>query len=87
MVPLATNGNIDKITNGAIERTPNGAIVGAVVSLSPTGSSLLHTGLSPLTNGIWEIHAVYTCFVCNFKPISARACQMREIKMRHRNVV
>ena len=30
---------------------------------SPTGSALLHTDLSPLTNGIWEIHAGCSCLL------------------------
>ena len=32
-------------------------------SLSSTGSALLRTDLSPLTNGIWEIHAGCSCFL------------------------
>ena len=32
-------------------------------SLSPTGSAILSTDLSPLTNGIWEIHAGCSCFL------------------------
>ena len=32
-------------------------------SLSPTGSALAPTDLSPLTNGIWEIHAGCSCFL------------------------
>ena len=31
--------------------------------LSPTGSALARTDLSPLTNGIWEIHAGCSCFL------------------------
>ena len=34
-----------------------------MISLSPTGSALLRTDLSPLTNGIWEIHAGCSCFL------------------------
>ena len=32
-------------------------------ALSPTGSALARTDLSPLTNGIWEIHAGCSCFL------------------------
>ena len=32
-------------------------------SLSPTGSALLRNALSPLTNGIWEIHAGCSYFL------------------------
>ena len=32
-------------------------------SLSPTGSALARTDLSPLTNGNWVIHAEYSCFL------------------------
>ena len=32
-------------------------------ALSPTGSALLRTDLSPLTNGIWVIHARCSCFL------------------------
>ena len=31
--------------------------------LSPTGSALARTDLSPLTNGNWVIHAEYSCFL------------------------
>ena len=34
-----------------------------VLALSPTGSALARTDLSPLTNGIWEIHAGCSCFL------------------------
>ena len=34
-----------------------------LLTLSPTGSALLRTDLSPLTNGIWEIHAECSCFL------------------------
>ena len=34
-----------------------------VMPLSPTGSALLRTDLSPLTNGIWELHAGCSCFL------------------------
>ena len=33
------------------------------IALSPTGSALARTDLSPLTNGIWEIHAGCSCFL------------------------
>ena len=36
---------------------------GLTDSLSPTGSALARTDLSPLTNGIWEIHAGCSCFL------------------------
>ena len=32
-------------------------------ALSPTGNALARTGLSPLTNGNWVIHAEYSCFL------------------------
>ena len=32
-------------------------------ALSPTGSALARTYLSPLTNGNWVIHAEYSCFL------------------------
>ena len=32
-------------------------------ALSPTGNALSVTDLSPLTNGIWEIHAEYPCLL------------------------
>ena len=32
-------------------------------ALSPTGSALARTDLSPLTNGNWVIHAAYSCFL------------------------
>ena len=32
-------------------------------TLSPTGSALARADLSPLTNGIWEIHAGCSCFL------------------------
>ena len=35
--------------------------------LSPTGSTVIGTGLSSLTNGIWEIHAECYCML----PLSA----------------
>ena len=31
--------------------------------LSPTGSALARTDLSPLTNGNWDIHARCSCFL------------------------
>ena len=34
-----------------------------VDTLSPTGSALARTDLSPLTNGIWEVHAGSSCFL------------------------
>ena len=34
-----------------------------MVPLSPTGSALARTDLSPLTNGNWVIHAEYSCFL------------------------
>ena len=33
------------------------------IALSPTGSALARTDLSPLTNGIWKIHAGCSCFL------------------------
>ena len=35
----------------------------SIRSLSPTGSALARTDLSPLTNGIWEIHAGCSCLL------------------------
>ena len=32
-------------------------------ALSPTGSALLRTDLSPLTNGILQIHAECSCYL------------------------
>ena len=34
-----------------------------IEALSPTGSALARTDLSPLTNGNWVIHAEYSCFL------------------------
>ena len=42
--------------------------------LSPTDSALSRTDLSPLTNGIWEIHAEYTCFL--HLKLKAKICRI-----------
>ena len=38
-------------------------LIALVPALSPTGSALARTDLSPLTNWILEIHAGYSCFL------------------------